>query len=982
MTARITVITATRPKVLTKTATRSEDGSLHMRAGGQLVEGQASVTTVTSLADLARLLVGLGPNQALTYGVARTGNGPILSRDLHARRGRPAGTTTRTREQFVWPDAPGILMIDHDPHGTPLGRDDLVALIRTAAPGLADAAMLWWPSASSHICDRATGEDLTGLRGQRLYIMVQDAGDIPRAGAALVDRLWAAGHGRIDASASGAALERCPVDACVWQPERLDFAAGAICVGDLEQRRGDPVLIAGARECLDTRIAIPEDKTIHQAANEARKRAKCAAKPILDAARNDYVERQVEKLLSPSDREDDDARAMARSTILRALDHAVLAADFTIEVATEHNRFETVTVGQILDNRQRYHGRLTRDPLEPAMTAGGPQESSSCSMPGPRSSPSPTADRSFRLISAHSHRIETRRRATPWRPPRYGAAGCSAQRPRDLRFWRAGYRWSSCGRDAADPRRAFPRPLPSRRPRSSSGSGTPLESTRPIPRKIVEVDPPAKRLVRQILSLGPSAAASSRSLGNRDRANASPGRNRSVGTARIRRRHGTAGRPAGRMNRYPTIAAAPTLAQVREALERLMHAFREFPLVDAHARGALLAALLTAVIRPSLPTAPAFAIDAPVQGSGKTLLASAIAALATGTNPEIWPHTAGRDDEEVRKRLFAALRDGTTALVWDNVTGILDSAALAAAITAPHLRDRVLGRSESLGIPNRALLVLTGNNLCPAGDLPRRLVPVRIDPGTDAPFSREFDLDPLAHVLEYRMELVAAALTLMRGWLSSGAPRAAGRMASFDAWDDVVRQTVTWIGTEVAAGHYGDPLELVVRAQGNDPEQESLFGLLEALSDVFRDLWFTAKDVRERAQRGRDGYNATADESALAEAIVDIIGDRAVASTKSVGRMLRFRSDRVVLGRRLVSRPHRNVREFRVETVNDPGPCRFGRFGRFESSDIESTSDTPVAGEGVQSSAASSDDSEPAESNRPKRPNRHPADDPYDWGQW
>ena len=63
------------------------------------------------------------------------------------------GAQTRTRDQFAWPDGPGILMLDHDAGGEPLSRDELVGLIRTAAPGLADASMLWWPSASSHICN-------------------------------------------------------------------------------------------------------------------------------------------------------------------------------------------------------------------------------------------------------------------------------------------------------------------------------------------------------------------------------------------------------------------------------------------------------------------------------------------------------------------------------------------------------------------------------------------------------------------------------------------------------------------------------------------------------------------------------------------------------------------------------------------------------------------------------------------------------------
>ncbi|HSG58351.1 MAG TPA: hypothetical protein VLA06_02385, partial [Woeseiaceae bacterium] len=123
------------------------------------------------------------------------------------------------------------------------------------------------PSASSHIHDRATGDDLTGLRGQRLYMLVAEAGDIPRAGAALVDRLWAAGLGRIVASAAGSALERCPVDASVWQPERLDFAAGAVCGPGLAQRRGVPRLIPGGVEVVDTRSVLPDDPDIRRAAD-------------------------------------------------------------------------------------------------------------------------------------------------------------------------------------------------------------------------------------------------------------------------------------------------------------------------------------------------------------------------------------------------------------------------------------------------------------------------------------------------------------------------------------------------------------------------------------------------------------------------------------------------------------------------------------------------------------------------------------------
>ena len=449
----------------------------------------------------------------------------------------------------------------------------------------------------------------------------------------------------------------------------------------------------------------------------------------------------------------------------------------------------------------------------------------------------------------------------------------------------------------------------------------------------VDIDPPA-RLVRQVLSLGPrrqlkplSAIVTAPTIRPDGSVLAAPGYDSQTALLVVLR------------DEAVEVPPAPGRAEITRALTELMHPFGSFPLVDDLARGGLLAALLTAVARPALATAPAFAMDAPVQGSGKTLLASCVAALATGHVPEIWPHTAGRDDEEIRKRLFAALRDGTTALIWDNITGVFNSAALAAAITAPVLRDRVLGRSESLSIPNRALLLLTGNNLCPAGDLPRRIITIRIDPGTDAPFARQFDLDPLDYVLDHRTELACAALVLIRGWLSSGAARAEGRMASFEAWDDLVRQTVCWIGTEIAPGEFGDPLDLVRRAQGSDPEQESLFALLEALDDVFASRWFTAREACQRASRARADYYAAAGEKALAEALADIGGERSLASTKSVGRILQFREGRIAFGLRLLSRSGRSGREYRIEAIGDSDRCGFGGFGGFDSGHFETGSE-------------------------------------------
>ena len=156
-----------------------------------------------------------------------------------------------------------------------------------------------------------------------------------------------------------------------------------------------------------------------------------------------------------------------------------------------------------------------------------------------------------------------------------------------------------------------------------------------------------------------------------------------------------------------------------------------------------MAAILTAIIRPILPTAPAIGLDAPVQGTGKTYLAQCLSVLATGEQPTILPHVKGRDDEELRKRIFALLLAGDKCLIWDNVLGTFDSAAMAALLTSEIFSDRKLGVSETLKVPNKMLVMFTGNNLTFAGDMPRRVLTLRLDAQIENPANRKFKKNPL-----------------------------------------------------------------------------------------------------------------------------------------------------------------------------------------------------------------------------------------------
>jgi hypothetical protein len=176
---------------------------------------------------------------------------------------------------------------------------------------------------------------------------------------------------------------------------------------------------------------------------------------------------------------------------------------------------------------------------------------------------------------------------------------------------------------------------------------------------------------------------------------------------------------------WPGVPESPSAAELRDGMDRLWTPFRDFPFKSPKDKGAHLAALLTAVVRPLLPTAPGTLYTAPSAGSGKTLLALCLAALA-GQDPEVMPSV--EEDEELRKRVLAVAREGTRVIILDNLSGSLQSNALCSLLTSTRYSDRVLGASTMVSVPTSFSVLITGNNLSIVGDLNRRLLRCEIDP--------------------------------------------------------------------------------------------------------------------------------------------------------------------------------------------------------------------------------------------------------------
>jgi 5S rRNA maturation endonuclease (ribonuclease M5) len=344
---------------------------------------------------------------------------------------------------------------------------------------------------------------------------------------------------------------------------------------------------------------------------------------------------------------------------------------------------------------------------------------------------------------------------------------------------------------------------------------------------------------------------------------------------------------------FPEIPDNPSRNELAKAAEDLWYPFKDFPFVDDVSRGVMLAALLTAPIRQTLPMAPAFSFDAPEAGTGKTLLAACIQALV-GMDMAVIPEC--RDEEEVRKRLLSALRNGQPAILFGNIRGTFGSASLEALLTSEHYTDRVLGVSRMISLPTNTMVLFSGNNFRPAGDLWRRILTSRINAETETPELREFDFDPFDFCRNGRQRLIADAVTLLRGFVCAGSPRTTrNRMASFETWDDRVRQAVMWLGGEdVLPISVADPQLSIQAAKDAEPERQRLAGVLTTAHATMRGKRWTTPELVKVAMDAVYAPNVATDQvKALYEHLHEIAGQKdGKIDTRSLGKWISKQVDR------------------------------------------------------------------------------------------
>lgn len=304
------------------------------------------------------------------------------------------------------------------------------------------------------------------------------------------------------------------------------------------------------------------------------------------------------------------------------------------------------------------------------------------------------------------------------------------------------------------------------------------------------------------------------------------------------------------------VAEEPSPEGVYRAVKFLMEEwlgdFRFETLAD---RANVLAAVITPFVRGLVPLVPLCVVSGIGPGVGKNLLADNLSVLVTGEPATPLPYV--QDEDETRKQLTATFRTGASLFVFDEAHH-LKGANLARALTGRTWTDRVLGASSMVEYPNQVTWMSLGNQVFVDGDLYRRVYFVKLT-GDERSHDREGSEyrhpDLVQWASDNRPVLVAAVLTILRGWVAAGRPgfSRGSTMGSFEAWDRMLSGICAFAGMP----------EFLTDAKERRSESDLVGSYwaahLEWAYGKFGNRTFTTAEVTQQASERLQEYEAPAD---------------------------------------------------------------------------------------------------------------------------
>jgi Primase C terminal 2 (PriCT-2) len=362
---------------------------------------------------------------------------------------------------------------------------------------------------------------------------------------------------------------------------------------------------------------------------------------------------------------------------------------------------------------------------------------------------------------------------------------------------------------------------------------------------------------------------------------------------------------------FPPIPDASTKGEATAALAIIKELIVGFPFVPedksnpklSASRSVALSAILTALVRRTLRSAPMHGFSAPTMGTGKTLLCDVVSMIGTGRL--VTAMSQGHDETEDEKRLLGVLMRGDLLLLIDNVHRPICGDTLCTIMTQQSWQGRLLGENKQIHVPTNVLILATGNNLTVAGDMTTRTLISRLDAGIEQPETRRFDVDLKVEVPRRRPEIVAAGLTVLRAFDAAGRPGLSDLepYGRFEDWSNLVRGALVWLGEP-------DPCDTRSFITERDPVRADLGALVVAWHNCIGDKTGTAQDIVSKSVNNGN--------EALALALAAVM-PRGV-TTKGLSSYLSDYDGRIIDGRciRKFQDKHTKIALFRLEAVIAP----------------------------------------------------------------
>lgn len=326
----------------------------------------------------------------------------------------------------------------------------------------------------------------------------------------------------------------------------------------------------------------------------------------------------------------------------------------------------------------------------------------------------------------------------------------------------------------------------------------------------------------------------------------------------------------------------PSREAAERALTRLLALLEEFHFAGDTDRSAMLSAMLTAAVRPSLPLAPAFGLTAASPGSGKSYASRLALSFASAGEPFNMSYPA--NSEEASKAMLAALIQAPAAIAFDDMqTDWLPFGVINRMLTSDTITERVLGSSRVMTAGTNCFVIGTGNNVGPVRDMCRRVVSIRLAPPSSAPAMLEYKGQPVEEVRANREAYVADALTIIAAWQQTGRPKAdVSPIGSFGDWSDLCRQPLLWLGLP-------DPATSLMEQVRNDPDTAALAAFMEAWLFQFSQKPVTVRKIVQTVHDEPD--------QDLAEAITELpVMDRNFVNPSKLGWFLKKNMERIIDG--------------------------------------------------------------------------------------